>query len=458
MAKNKKKKNKENNKRKKTHNTMLVEKEVNDLGFFTENGVNSIINELSKIKEPEMQEKLRSKFENLTATKEITSSLPVDNIITSNINNKKTIENINAISSEKKDIIGLDFDNILSSYNEAQKNSQELVNNIKKKGFKQTSLGTEVKDIGVFGEVYNILNDSNAPKSIKKEIKNEFNLSELTTPEKLTKAQRRTFIEKTFKGDSNNVDDVKQYMEGFSRMFNNLDEKTLNEVEEMVSKDGNFLKERNQKERKIRKRQAEKEIANKQNKQNKQNRQNIQNNNNNNEAFNIEKASREKKQKKKEEKIKKRKQAEIRNKTGTSGGTLTDFFKGYKGNMLNVGFSVVQGISSYKEGREDGKTILGSAADSVLSFATAELVGFLPMMMMTAGDMAIKGAAKGAKYAVESSRSMNNIQRFSPFADAQFHDTNQLATMRQSGMELAKMSQYNLEQTLMGAEARHLHR
>ena len=450
MAKNKKIIRKGNNKRKKTHNTMWVEKEVNDLGFFTENGVNSIIDELSKIKEPERQEKLRSKLENLTATKEITSSLPVDNIITSNINNKKTIENINAISSEKKDIIGLDFDNILSSYNEAQKNSQELVNNIKKKGFKQTSLGTEVKDIGVFGEVYNILNDSNAPKSIKKEIKNEFNLSELTTPEKLTKAQRRTFIEKTFKGDSNNVDDVKQYMEGFSRMFNNLDEKTLNEVEEMVSKDGNFLKERNQKERKIKIKHAEKEIANKQNKQNIQN--------NNNEASNIEKASREKKQEKKQEKVKKRQQAEIRNKTGTSGGTLTDFFKGYKGNMLNVGFSVVQGISSYKEGREEGKTILGSAADSVLSFATAELVGFFPMMMMTAGDMAIKGAAKGAKYAVESSRSMNNIQRFSPFADAQFHDTNQLATMRQSGMELAKMSQYNLEQTLMGAEARHLHR
>ena len=30
--------------------------------------------------------------------------------------------------------------------------------------------------------------------------------------------------------------------------------------------------------------------------------------------------------------------------------------------------------------------------------------------------------------------------------------------MRQSGMELAKMAQYNLEQSLMGAEAKHLHR
>lgn len=56
------------------------------------------------------------------------------------------------------------------------------------------------------------------------------------------------------------------------------------------------------------------------------------------------------------------------------------------------------------------------------------------------------------------SRSMNSMQKRQVFGDAQFMDTQQLATMRQSGMELAKMSQYNLQQAMMGNEAEHMHR
>jgi hypothetical protein len=53
---------------------------------------------------------------------------------------------------------------------------------------------------------------------------------------------------------------------------------------------------------------------------------------------------------------------------------------------------------------------------------------------------------------------MNSAANFQTFGDAQFMDTQQLATMRQSGMEMAKMAQYNLQQTLMGNEATYLHR
>ena len=166
----------------------------------------------------------------------------------------------------------------------------------------------------------------------------------------------------------------------------------------------------------------------------------------------------EKKKAKKLKKAEKKEMSKLRIATETEGGTLTDFFKGYRGNLLNVGMSTISAISDYKEGRNQGKTVLGASADAALSFAASEVIGFPGML----GLMAIKGTAslavKGSKYVIESSRSMNNIQRFTPFADAQFQDTQQLATMRQSGMELAKMSQYNLQQTLMGTEARHLHR
>lgn len=76
--------------------------------------------------------------------------------------------------------------------------------------------------------------------------------------------------------------------------------------------------------------------------------------------------------------------------------------------------------------------------------------------------MLAKSAPTIAVSAIEGlntmSRTMNSMQRRQLFGESQFMDTQQLATMRQSGMELAKMSQYNLQQSLMGNEAEHLHR
>lgn len=150
----------------------------------------------------------------------------------------------------------------------------------------------------------------------------------------------------------------------------------------------------------------------------------------------------------------------IRAHTGTEGGTLSDVFKGKASGWtkFNVGVNALMTIGEYKEGRNEGKSVLGAATDAAVNFVGMEMLGIWGAL----GLGAIKGgttlAAKTAKYTIESSRSMNNIQRFTPFADAQFQDNQQLATMRQSGMELAKMSQYNLQQTLMGTEARNLHR
>ena len=58
----------------------------------------------------------------------------------------------------------------------------------------------------------------------------------------------------------------------------------------------------------------------------------------------------------------------------------------------------------------------------------------------------------------KESRRMNSAANQGVFGNAQFQDTQQLATMRQSGMEMAKMANYNLQQTLMGNEATYFHR
>lgn len=124
------------------------------------------------------------------------------------------------------------------------------------------------------------------------------------------------------------------------------------------------------------------------------------------------------------------------------------------GHMFNVGFAVVD----YKDARESGKSVAGSLGRAGMEFVKGEVLGG----WVYAGSMLAKAAPNLAVTAIEGvnsmSRSMNSYQRKQLFGDAEFMDTPQLATMRQSGMELAKMSQYNLQQTLMGSEAEHLHK
>lgn len=125
--------------------------------------------------------------------------------------------------------------------------------------------------------------------------------------------------------------------------------------------------------------------------------------------------------------------------------------------VIGTGFNAVWAISDYKDAREEGKGVVGSVAKAGIMFATGEVLGgaMLPIMLA-------KSAPQLAVNAIESTqrmtRQMNSVQRIQTFGDAQFMDTQQLATMRQAGMELAKMSQYNLQQSMMGNEAQYMHR
>lgn len=128
-----------------------------------------------------------------------------------------------------------------------------------------------------------------------------------------------------------------------------------------------------------------------------------------------------------------------------------------KGAGLNLALSVFSGVGSYKDSRREGKSVASAGVKAVGEFALAETFG-LPYMAYSLVKEVPKGAIKGANAVFTEARKMNSASQFSIFGDAEFNDTQQLATMRQSGMELAKMSQYRLEQTLMGNEAKYLHR
>ncbi len=125
--------------------------------------------------------------------------------------------------------------------------------------------------------------------------------------------------------------------------------------------------------------------------------------------------------------------------------------------MIMSAVNVLGAVGDYKAERRKGRGVIASAVTAGAKFAVFEALGAwaLPVQLVSAlPGMAIKGADMLYK----ENRRMNSSANFQVFGDAQFMDTQQLATMRQSGMEMAKMAQYNLQQTLMGNEATYLHR
>lgn len=123
------------------------------------------------------------------------------------------------------------------------------------------------------------------------------------------------------------------------------------------------------------------------------------------------------------------------------------------GAVLNLGFA----INDFNEARDAGDGVVKAAAKAGTQFVAGEMLGawmFPVMLAKQAPTMAIS-AIEGTQ---KITRQMNSTGRMQTFGEAHFRDTQQLATMRQAGMELAKMSQYNLQQSMMGNEAQYMHR
>lgn len=128
-------------------------------------------------------------------------------------------------------------------------------------------------------------------------------------------------------------------------------------------------------------------------------------------------------------------------------------------NMNTIGFGVnaAFAVVDYKKSRQEGKGVIASTAKAGALFAAGELFqgAILPISVAASVPKIAMSALEGTQ---RMTRQMNNMQRIQVFGEASFQDTQQLATMRQSGMELAKMSQYNLQQSMMGNEAKYMHR
>lgn len=121
--------------------------------------------------------------------------------------------------------------------------------------------------------------------------------------------------------------------------------------------------------------------------------------------------------------------------------------------LMNLGFAV----SDYNESRNSGDSVLKAGAKAGTLFVAGEMLGGWMMPVMLAKQLPTL-AVSTIEATQNITRKMNSTARIQTFGEAQFQDTQQLATMRQAGMELAKMSQYNLQQSIMGNEAQYMHR
>lgn len=125
--------------------------------------------------------------------------------------------------------------------------------------------------------------------------------------------------------------------------------------------------------------------------------------------------------------------------------------------VLNIGLNMAFTVSDYKDARDSGKGVVGSAVKAGALFAAGEVLQGAMLPVMLAGSIP-KMAVGAIETTQRMTRQMNNMQRIQTFGESYFQDTQQLATMRQAGMELAKMSQYNLQQSIMGNEAQYMHK
>ena len=147
-----------------------------------------------------------------------------------------------------------------------------------------------------------------------------------------------------------------------------------------------------------------------------------------------------------------------------SNKVLDSRIKGLMGKGMNLTKAITMGtaamtaIDKYKESKAEGKSTASSLIRAGGAAVVGEILGPGGFVALTAAQTIPKAVIGGADALYKEHRRMNSASNFVPLGGVNFQDSQELATMRQSGMELAKMSQYNLEQSLMGAEAKHLHR
>jgi len=128
------------------------------------------------------------------------------------------------------------------------------------------------------------------------------------------------------------------------------------------------------------------------------------------------------------------------------------------GHAVNTGMDLGFKYMDYTTARKEGNGVIASIGNAVAEEA-------LPMIMGPWGYAAYIGITELPSATVSIAESYDQYGRQlaqqstqRPFNNVQFTDTQQVYTMRQAGMALAQKSKYSLQQTMLGNEAKYMHR
>lgn len=143
-------------------------------------------------------------------------------------------------------------------------------------------------------------------------------------------------------------------------------------------------------------------------------------------------------------------------KNGTTEAT-EKFWNGSR--KFNLALSSYFAYDTYKEERAQGNSRIGALGKAAMEFVLPELMGVGGYMMFEAARVLPGAMYNGAQSMSQQVRRMEQETRNqAPFRSNTFVDSQQIYTMRQAGMALAEQSKYALQQSLMGDEARFMHR
>lgn len=125
-------------------------------------------------------------------------------------------------------------------------------------------------------------------------------------------------------------------------------------------------------------------------------------------------------------------------------------------NVVNVGTGVYFGLDQYESERQAGRGVLGSFASASIDAVLPTLMGFGGYMAYSAITAAPALFTDVAPAVDQYNRQLNQQKYAGAFTNMTFNDTEQVHTMRQAGMAIAKRSRYNQEQAMMGNEAKYM--
>lgn len=118
--------------------------------------------------------------------------------------------------------------------------------------------------------------------------------------------------------------------------------------------------------------------------------------------------------------------------------------------VLSLGF----GIDSYQTAREEGSGVIGALGTAAFDTVLPMVTGMIPYLAFEGITSVAPAAIQG--YDQYSRQLGAQYNKRGPFAHAQFNDTEQAYTMRQAGMAIAKRSRYNINQAMLGNEAKYM--